>query len=93
MTPTPRRKAASGDSGRLGVADQHKLADQPPAAGHAIEPMLSLDDLAALLNVSRRWLERERSAGRVPKPDFQAGRCPRWKPATIRGWIETGGRA
>jgi hypothetical protein len=56
-----------------------------------IEPMLSLDDLAAILKVGRRWLERERSAGRIPKPDFMAGRCPRWKPETIRQWIERGG--
>ncbi len=56
------------------------------------EPMLGLDDLAAILGVSRRWLERERSAGRVPRPDFQAGRCPRWNPSTIRAWIERGGR-
>ena len=87
MTPAPCRKAATSDPRPL------KLADTPPAAGHNIEPMISLDYLARILSVSRRWLERERSAGRVPKPDFMAGRCPRWKPATIRRWIETGGRA
>jgi hypothetical protein len=63
-----------------------------PGAGHIIEPMLGLDDLATILKCSRRWLERARSAGRVPKPDFMAGRCPRWKPSTIRAWIEAGGR-
>lgn len=52
---------------------------------------MSLDDVATTLKVSRRWLERERSAGRVPKPDFQAGRCPRWFPETIRRWIGEGG--
>ncbi|MGO9600991.1 MAG: hypothetical protein ACLP7Q_23665 [Isosphaeraceae bacterium] len=86
MTPPPRRQPASGDPVPL------KLADMPPGAGHVIEPMLSLDDLAALLKCSRRWLERERTAGRVPRPDFMAGRCPRWKPETIRRWIGEGGR-
>lgn len=79
-------------------ATSHKpVADPPgqpeaPAAGHIIEPMLSIDDLAALLNCSRRLVERMRSGGVVPTPDLRVGRMPRWKAATIRAWIERGGR-
>jgi len=54
--------------------------------------MLSIDDLAAILKCSRRLVERMRSAGKVPRPDFHAGRCPRWRAETIRRWIEAGGR-
>jgi len=86
MTPAPRRQSASSEPGPL------KLAPKPPDVCHFIEPMLSLDDLACYLKCSRRWLERERSAGRVPRPDFMAGRCPRWRAETIRQWIEGGGR-
>jgi predicted DNA-binding transcriptional regulator AlpA len=50
-----------------------------------------LDELAAALGVSRRALERERSAGRFPKPDRIIGRMPLWTPETIRRWIEGGG--
>ena len=50
-----------------------------------------LDDLVELLGVSRRTIERERSAGRFPKPDIQIGKAPLWKPETIRRWIDTGG--
>jgi hypothetical protein len=57
-----------------------------------IEAMLSIDELAAWLNCSRRWLERERSAGRFPKPDAHVGKCPRWLPRTILRWGEEGGR-
>jgi predicted DNA-binding transcriptional regulator AlpA len=57
----------------------------------SIEPMLHIDDLAELLSCSRRLVERMRSAGKIPKPDIHVGRCPRWKPATIRAWIERGG--
>jgi hypothetical protein len=57
----------------------------------AIEPLLSIDDLATILNCSRRLVERMRSAGKVPKPDMHVGRCPRWMPATIRRWIAGGG--
>jgi hypothetical protein len=58
----------------------------------AIQPLLSLDDVARTLSVSRRFLERLRSAGKVPEADFMAGRCPRWRVETIRAWIEGGGR-
>jgi hypothetical protein len=87
MTPASRRQTASDDPGRL------RLADASPNAGHVIEPLLSLDDLAAILKCSRRLLERMRSAGKVPRPDFMVGRCPRWKRSTLAAWIETGGRS
>jgi len=31
-------------------------------------------------------------AGKVPKPDIKIGKMPRWKAATIRAWIERGGK-
>jgi predicted DNA-binding transcriptional regulator AlpA len=52
-----------------------------------------LGDVAAALGISRRTLERERSAGRFPPPDLTIGRMPLWRPETIRAWIEGGGRA
>lgn len=51
---------------------------------------LRLDDLAKALGVSRRALERERSAGRLPRPDLTIGRMPLWRPETIREWIGRG---
>jgi predicted DNA-binding transcriptional regulator AlpA len=51
-----------------------------------------LDELASALGVSRRTIERERSAGRFPKPDLCIGKAPLWKPQTIRDWIDKGGR-
>jgi|GEM_PF-6684889 len=86
MTPASHCQPPSGNPGPL------KLADRPSGAGHIIEPMLSIDDLAAILKCSRRLVERMRSAGKVPRPDFHAGRCPRWRAETIRRWIEAGGR-
>ena len=50
-----------------------------------------LDDLVELLGVSRRTIERERAAGRFPKPDIMIGKAPLWKPETIRRWIDAGG--
>jgi predicted DNA-binding transcriptional regulator AlpA len=49
---------------------------------------LRLDELAAALGISRRTLERERSAGRFPAPDLRIGKMPLWRPETIRAWIE-----
>jgi excisionase family DNA binding protein len=57
-----------------------------------MEPMLGMDDLAALLRCNRRTLERLRSAGKLPQPDIHIGRMPRWKRSTIETWVERGGR-
>jgi hypothetical protein len=51
-----------------------------------------LDDLAELFGVSRRTLERERSAGRFPAPDLTIGKMPLWKPETIQRWVDSGGK-
>ncbi len=59
--------------------------DRLAAAG--LDPMLCLDDIATLLLVSRRAIERLKAAGKLPKPDLTIGRMPRWKPETIRRWI------
>jgi predicted DNA-binding transcriptional regulator AlpA len=50
-----------------------------------------LAELAKLLGISRRTLERERSAGRFPPPDLSIGKAPLWKPETIRRWVDGGG--
>ena len=59
-----------------------------------IEPLAyRLDELADALGVSRRAIERERAAGRFPRPDLTIGKMPLWRPETVRGWIERGGAA
>ncbi len=50
-----------------------------------------LETVAKALNISRRTLERERSAGRFPQPDLRIGRAPLWRPETIAAWVNAGG--
>jgi hypothetical protein len=72
-------------------------APTPPVAalGVPIQERLTwgIDDLSALTGLSRRTLEREKSAGRLPAPDIRVGRRPLWLKQTILGWLEKGGRA
>jgi hypothetical protein len=60
-----------------------------------IAPLLSMGDLCHILKVSRSKLERLRAAGKVPPPDVDlrtvSKPIPRWRPETIRRWIEAGG--
>ena len=49
---------------------------------------LRLDDVAKALGLSRRTLERERSAGRLPSPDLTIGRMPLWRLQTISRWLD-----
>lgn len=78
------------------------LATVEPASAsrpaRAPKPAIALDrmgyriaDLAQVLGVSRRTIERQRSAGRFPPPDFSIGKAPLWKPETMRRWIDAGG--
>ena len=50
-----------------------------------------LADIAGLLGVSKRLLERERAAGKMPPPDIRIGRRVLWRTGTIdAGWIRKG---
>jgi len=106
MTPAPRPKSTLNGPSPVRLADSVPPPEDPRPEARpqgdfprgrtlpaGIEPMLHIDDLAELLSCSRRLIERMRSAGKVPKPDIHVGRCPRWKPATIRAWIDRGGKS
>jgi predicted DNA-binding transcriptional regulator AlpA len=74
-------------------ADDTHTKPSRPAARESIEPLTwRLNDVCRSLGLSRRTIERERSAGRFPAPDLVVGRTPLWQPATIRSWIESKGR-
>jgi predicted DNA-binding transcriptional regulator AlpA len=49
---------------------------------------LRIDELADALGVSRRVIERERSAGRFPAPNLTIGKMPLWCVESIREWME-----
>jgi hypothetical protein len=46
--------------------------------------------LAEAFGVSRRTIQRERAAGRFPKPDLIMGKMPLWRPETIQVWLSEG---
>ena len=71
-----------------GLADalDRQTKGQPPVA----RITLRLDEVADAVGVSRRVLERERAAGRMPKPDMRIGKMPLWRPETIYTWINSG---
>ncbi len=88
--PEPKRgPTLPAGFGRQPEAPAAKPGRTLPAG---IEPMLGIDDLAAILSCSRRHVERMRSGGKLPKPDIKIGRMSRWKAATIRAWIERAGK-
>jgi predicted DNA-binding transcriptional regulator AlpA len=72
-----------------GVMRRKAEASAPRLLPAGLNPMVSIDDLMTLLRCSRRLVERLRVAGKVPRPDMMVGRCPRWKAATIRAWVDS----
>jgi hypothetical protein len=73
---------------RLKAALERQADNRP-----RIEPLAyRIDELANALGVSRRAIERERSAGRFPRPDVTIGKMPLWTVATVRAFLEGGRR-
>jgi predicted DNA-binding transcriptional regulator AlpA len=100
MTPNPRPRSSTADLSPIRLADSPGPAEpSEPMAGArstrpslpaGLEPMVTTEDFVALLRCNRRTFERLRSAGKLPRPDIQLGRMPRWRAQTIREWIERG---
>jgi len=49
---------------------------------------LRLDEAASALGLSRRSVERLRSAGRFPNPDVQVNKMPLWRPSSLERWLD-----
>ena len=58
-----------------------------------VEPPLAYrkQQSANMCGISARLLERLLAAGKFPRPDAYAGRCPLWTRATLSDWIGKGG--
>jgi predicted DNA-binding transcriptional regulator AlpA len=57
-----------------------------------LRPLLKVNDVTTLARISRRELDRMRSAGAFPAPDVWIGvRSPRWKAETFEAWVAKGG--
>jgi predicted DNA-binding transcriptional regulator AlpA len=76
------------------AADIPADSRRPTMPHHPVERLaLRLSEVAQALGISRRSLERERSAGRFPPPDLHIGKAPLWRPETLKSWVERGGGA
>jgi hypothetical protein len=80
--------------GRTLAGILEELAAELPALRAALgrqaaPPRLAyrLSEIAAALGVSKRLLEMERAAGRLPRADLRIGRVSLWKVETIRDWL------
>ncbi len=63
-----------------------------PGSAPGIERLAyRLDEVARMLGVSRRTIERLRSAGRFPQPNGTAGKAALWTRASLVAWLEAGG--
>jgi excisionase family DNA binding protein len=76
-SPTP---AESDGQGRLKNAQD---------ALNSLPSMLSADELAEWLKISKRTIWRLKSAGAIPQP-VKIGRSVRWQRTDVAAWLEKG---
>ena len=69
------------------------MREAPSDPTDALPRVVTLDSIAEALHVSRRTIERMKSAGKLPRPDLRVGRLPRWRALTIAAWIDQLGPA
>jgi predicted DNA-binding transcriptional regulator AlpA len=90
--PQPEAGGVRGDS-RHDHPTAPRLSPQEPEAAGPVPIHYRLRwtwaDVEALTGMSKRWMQREISAGRMPAPDLRMGRCAGWRPATITAWLDS----
>ena len=72
------------------------VGSAPPIAPPSLDQYVTLDQAAALVNRSKKTLERylrnpKSEAARMPEPDVEGtgGKPHEWKWVTLRSWLET----
>lgn len=88
-----RGNAKAVDGGDSHRSDPTTTTDPDASEAASVVPvrdklLWSWDDVAALTGLSRRLLEREVSAGRMPAPDIRVGRRACFRAATVVAWLD-----
>jgi predicted DNA-binding transcriptional regulator AlpA len=89
---SPNERPQVGTAGAPGGQTWPCQPTKFPSLATSIEPLVTKADLERILQIDSRTIDRMRATGKLPKPDLFLSRMPRWKPETIRAWIEAGGR-
>lgn len=77
--------ATGGDLSVMGAMASGPHVDADPAA------LLSVQDLAGLLQVDARTVRRWRTDGKLP-PAIELGGVIRWQPGVVQDWLARGGQ-
>jgi predicted DNA-binding transcriptional regulator AlpA len=97
--PRPSIRGRSAGRRRVTTNDQRPWRDNAKAVeGETLysdptTPRLAFraDEVAASLGISKRTIQRLLSAGKFPRPNAYAGKCPLWTRATLEKWLAGGG--
>lgn len=84
----PTERTPLDDGGVIGHAHRHQPRTPAPPS---IDPLLSPDDLAALLKVHKKTILRKRKEGKLPKAIDRLGvQVVRWHATEIAVWMRVG---
>ena len=73
-------------------AKLHRIERTNSQRDRVLEPLAYRKRSAAtMIGISVRTLERLLAAGKFPRPDAHAGKCPLWTRESLGRWIAEGG--
>ncbi len=87
--PADRLSVFAGDLPAQPDKGEQTPISAPQLPQHLPPLLLTIQQLAVLLSRSVAALERDDSAGRIPRPQ-RIGRAKRWRVAEISDWVEAG---
>ena len=67
----------------------HPDADTGNQVNTTAPKLITIDELASMLGMSKRTVWRLLSAGQIPEP-IRLGGCTRWRLDLVRQWIDSG---
>jgi predicted DNA-binding transcriptional regulator AlpA len=72
----------------LGVVRRSVQEGNTVTPPHQLDHLHKINEVARILSMGKRTLERMIAAGEFPQADFRCRRIARWRSSTVQAWID-----
>jgi predicted DNA-binding transcriptional regulator AlpA len=70
------------------VLHQDPEVDPPGARPERFDQLIDIRDVARILAIGKRTLERMIATGEFPRADYRVRRISRWRLSTVQAWMD-----